>query len=318
MIHVKNPGMLTTVQDAGRFGCAHLGISPAGAADRMALRIANRLIGNDENAAALEMTLVGTTLEFEEACAVAIAGGECDCKLGESTVEMWTTVTVPAGGVLACGAMKRGARTYLAVGGGLEVAEILGSASTNLSGGFGGVEGRGVRKGDLLGARMATTARKAMKLKRGANERIYPTMDAMAIRLTNGVQQEWFDAEERGKLFAGEYRVSEESNRSGLRLKGAALGPREKKELLTEGVSLGAMQVPPDGQPIILFVDQQTTGGYPKIANVISADMHRIGQLRPRDEVRFSEVTIAEAVRLLREQEEWFQGIFVEAGRDER
>lgn len=305
-IHVKSQGMLSAVQDAGRYGYAHLGISPAGAADPIALRAANRLVSNHENTAALEMTLVGATLEFDAPCSVALAGAECDCKLAEECVPMWEALAIPAGGILTCGPVTRGARTYLAVRGGIDVPLVLGSASTDLQGCFGGFEGRALKRGDSLRIGKAK-ATKANKLMQGTKEKLYRQGP---LRVTRSTQQDWFDRETYEQFFASAYRVSEESNRSGLRLQGAALKPRKESQLLTEGVSLGAIQVPPDGQPILLFVDQQTTGGYPKLANVIVADMHRVGQLRPRDEVRFAEVTIAEAIQLLREQEAWLERSF--------
>jgi antagonist of KipI len=305
-IHVKEPGLLTTVQDLGRYGYAHLGISLGGAADRLAMRIANLLVGNTENAATLEMILTGATLEFDEASVVALTGGQCDCRIGGETAPMWQAVRVPARGVLACGGMKSGARLYLAAQGGLDVRPIMGSASTNLAAHFGGLEGRGLRKGDLLGVRRGPNS-SLRTLKRGAVEGLY---SREPIRVTRGAQQDWFGPEAFDKILCCPYTVSEESNRSGLRLKGEPISPRVRSQLLTEGVSLGAIQVPQDEQPIILFVDQQTTGGYPKIANVIAADMHRVGQLRPREQVRFAEVAIPEAIRLLREQEERLKQIF--------
>jgi antagonist of KipI len=195
---------------------------------------------------------------------------------------------------------------YLAVQGGLDVYPIMGSASTSLAGHFGGVEGRGLRKGDLLSVRKRSGSR-ARTLKPGAVEELYPRRP---VRVTRGAQHDWFGPEALDALLSSPYKVSEESNRSGLRLQGAPIPSRVRSQLLTEGVSLGAIQVPHNGQPVILFVDQQTTGGYPKIANVISADMHHVGQLRARELVRFAEVTIPEAVRLLREQEEWLKHIF--------
>jgi antagonist of KipI len=305
-IHIKEPGLLTTVQDIGRYEYSHMGIAPAGAADRVSLCIANLLVGNEENAAALEMTLLGAALEFDEACVVALTGAECDCKLGGEVVRMWEAVQVRPGAVLTCGGMKTGARLYLAVQGGLHVRLIMGSASTHLSGHFGGLEGRKLKKGDSLRMQRRPTSR-VRRLKPGVKERLYPRGP---IRVTKGPQREWFGPEAFEKLFSCAYMVSEESNRSGLRLKGEAVWPREQSQLVTEGIPLGAIQVPQDGQPIILFVDQQTTGGYPKIANVIAADMHRVGQLRPREQVRFAEVTIPEAIWLLREQEEWLRQIF--------
>jgi len=305
-IRVEDPGLLTTVQDLGRYGYSHLGISPCGAADSLAMRIANLLIGNEENAATLEMTLAGVTLEFDEESIVALTGGKCDCRINGHTSPMWQAMRVPARGILACGGVKTGARLYLAIQGGLDVPAIMGSASTNMAGHFGGFEGRGLRKGDLLGVRKAPNSR-LWALKPGAVDRLY---SREPIRVTRGAQHERFGIDAFDKLFSCPYTVSEQTNRSGLRLKGESISSRVRSQLLTEGVSLGAIQVPQDEQPIILFVDQQTTGGYPKIANVISADLHRVGQLRPRDELRFVEVTIPVAIRLLQEQEEWLKQIF--------
>jgi antagonist of KipI len=306
-IRVQDPGLLTTVQDLGRYGYSHIGISSGGAADSLAMRIANLIVGNAENAPTIEMTLAGATFEFDEASVIALAGGECDCRIEGETGPMWLATRVPARGVLACGAMKTGARLYLATQGGLDVQPVMGSASTNMAGHFGGVEGRGLRKGDLLGVRKGRPNSRVPTLKPGAVEGLY---SRGPLRVTRGAQHEWFGPEAFGKLFSCPYTVSEQSNRSGLRLKGDSISPRVRSQLLTEGVSLGAIQVPQDEQPIILFVDQQTTGGYPKIANVISADLYRVGQLRPREQVRFIEVAIPEAIHLLREQEEWLKQIF--------
>ena len=298
-LHVQDPGLLTTVQDLGRYGYSHLGISPGGAADSLAMRIANLLVGNPENAATLEMTLAGATLEFDEESIVALSGGECDCRINGDTAPMWQAMRVPAGGILTCGAMKTGARLYLGIQGGLDVQPIMDSASTNMAGHFGGFEGRGLRKGDLLGVRRGPNSRLPTP-KPGTVEALY---SREPLRVTRGAQHDWFGLEAFGKLLSCPYTVSEQSNRSGLRLKGEPISPRVRSQLLTEGVSLGAIQVPQDEQPIILFVDQQTTGGYPKIANVISADLHSLGQLRPRDEIRFEPVDWETARSILREQE---------------
>lgn len=297
---------MTTVQDLGRYGYSHLGISPGGAADSVAMRIANLLVGNAENAATLEMTLAGATFEFDEESIIALTGGECDCRINGDTAPMWQATRIPARGILACGAMKMGARLYLAIQGGLDARPIMGSTSTNMAGHFGGFEGRGLRKGDLLGVRKSQSLCTS-RLKPGVVDDLY---SRGPLRVTRGVQHDWFGPGAFGRLLSCPYAVSEQSNRSGLRLQGEPISPRVRSQLLTEGVSLGAIQVPQDEQPIILFVDQQTTGGYPKIANLISADLYRVGQLRPREQVRFIEVAIPEAIRLLREQEEWLKQIF--------
>ena len=305
-IRIAKPGFVTTVQDLGRYGYAHLGISPAGAADPLSFRIANLLVGNEENAPALETTLLGASLEFEENAIVAITGASCDCKAGADVIPANTAVEFPAGAVLNCGSMPTGARCYLAVQGGFDVPLIMGSASTHVGGRFLGFHGRRLQSGDVLQVRKRGPSR-VRSLRPGALE---PLQGQAPLRVTKGAQQEWFAPEAFEKLFSCAYIVSEQSDRTGLRLKGEVVRPREQSQLLTDGIPLGAIQVPQDGQPIILFVDQQTTGGYPKIANVIAADMHRVGQIRPCDEVRFVEVSIAEAVEALREHEQWLQEIF--------
>jgi antagonist of KipI len=305
-IQVAKPGFFTTVQDLGRYGYTHVGISPAGVADPMSFRIGNLLVGNNENAPALEMTLLGATLEFDERAIIAITGADCECKAGPDRLPPNAPVEVAAGTVLQCGSMMTGARCYLAIQGGFDVPSVMGSASTFVAARFGGFQGRRLQSGDTLQVRKDGSS-PVRSLRSGALE---SPQSRGLLRVTRGAHQDWFGPEAFATLFSNPYIVSEQSNRTGLRLKGETVRPREQAELLTDGIPLGAIQVPQDGQPIILFVDQQTTGGYPKIANVIAADMHRVGQLRPRDEVRFAEMTIPEAIEMLREQEQWLTEIF--------
>ena len=289
-IRVVRPGFQTSVQDLGRFGHAHQGVSASGAADALALRAANLLVGNAENAAALEMTLVGGAFEFESEAVVALTGSDFAAGL-----PLWTAVELKAGGVVRCGASQSGARCYLAVRGGIDAPKVLGSASTHL---LTGVGGRALRAGDVLPIGEAAVRRP----KRGSVAP--PQFSRDVLRVTAGPQAEWFGDE----LYQGCYTVQEESNRMGLRLRGPAI-PSPAGMMLTEGVSLGAIQVPPDGQPILLFVEHQTTGGYPKPAAVISADLTRVGQLRPRDTVRFELVTLDQALAWLQEQERWLYSL---------
>jgi biotin-dependent carboxylase-like uncharacterized protein len=290
-IRVVSPGMLTTVQDLGRFGWAQFGVSASGAADAFALRAGNLLVGNTENAAALEMTLLGGAFEFEAGAVVALTGSDFGAGL-----PLWSPVDVKAGQTVHCGPSLGGARGYLCVRGGIGVPKVMGSASTHV---VTGVGGRALRKGDRL-----PIGNEAVRKPRGAAKDVPPLPPGGALRVTDGPQAESFADE----LFRGLYIVSEESNRMGLRLRGPAIASHAG-HMLTEGVPLGAVQVPPDGQPIILFVEHQTTGGYPKPANVISADFRRLGQLRPRDRVRFERVTIEQALRLLLQQEQWLYGL---------
>src|SRR6516165_922666 len=190
-IRVTKPGFFTTVQDLGRYGYAHLGISPAGAADRLSLRIANLLVGNEENAPALEMTLLGATLEFEEGAVVAITGANCQCKIGQDRVPAKTATQLPAGTVLQCGSMPTGARAYLAIQGGLDVLLVMGSAATFVAARFGGFQGRRLQKGDVLPVRKHDTLR-ACKLRPGALDRLH---GHGPLRITEGAQQDCFSPE---------------------------------------------------------------------------------------------------------------------------
>jgi antagonist of KipI len=203
--------------------------------------------------------------------------------------------------------MRDGARTYLAVQDGFDVPLVMGSASTFVVGQFGGFHGRRLQSGDVLRLRRQKAAR-VRSLRLGALDRLRAPQ---ALRVAPGAQHDWFGPQALETLFSTAYRLTEQADRRGLRLQGAFLRDDRGADLLSEGVPLGAVQVPPDGQPIILFVDQQTTGGYPKIANVIAADRHRVGQLRPRDEVRFAEVSIAQAIEILAEQERWLKQLLL-------
>ena len=299
-IRVESPGLLTTVQDLGRDGFGPIGVSPSGAADPIALRLGNRLVMNTENAAALEMALVGGTFFFPGGAILALTGSNFGATLDGSPLDMWTSVAVQSAQTLRLGPTQSGSRCYLCVHGGIVVPPFLGSASTQLLSGLGGFEGRSLRKGDVLNIGPNTQSFRARAV---APQVLQQLSRRENLRVTPGPQADWFPESSLRAFYAQNYRISEQSNRMGVRLEGAAVSQHHDKHMITEGVSLGAIQVPPEGSPIILFVEQQTTGGYPKVANVISADLHRIGQLRPRDEIRFSEVTIERARSLLIEQE---------------
>lgn len=300
-IEVVRPGAFSTIQDLGRFGWAHLGISPAGAADPLSLRIANRLVGNEDNAAVIEMTLTGATLRFRSACTIALAGAG----IGTDSIPTFEPVEMRAGEELECEHLRDGARSYLAVAGGILVPQLLGSAATLFAAGCGGFKGRPLRRGDILetGADVGPVhAADASHAADTARLRALARRRAM-IRVSKRPHHHWFCADALAQFCAATYRVTTQSNRMGLRLEGEVVARSRTDELLTEGVSLGAIQIPPNGQPIVLFVDQQTTGGYPVLANVISADLHCVGQLLPGDAVRFKLVSIPEALQALREQE---------------
>ncbi len=300
VIQVQTPGLLTTVQDLGREGFGPIGVSPSGAADPISLRLGNHLVANAESAAGLEMTLLGGTFLFPEGAILALTGSDFGATLDDVTVDLSTSVEVRPGQTLRLGPTRSGARCYMCVQGGFIVTPFLGSASTHILSGLGGFEGRSLRTGDVLHIGSATRSFRKRTIAPQASEHLSLRK---VLRVTPGPQIDWFSESSLRSLCEGTYRVGEQSNRMGLRLEGAPVSQRSGKQMITEGVSLGAVQVPPGGSPIIVFVEQQTTGGYPKIANVISVDLHRVGQLRPRDEIRFEQVTLETARLLLIEQE---------------
>jgi antagonist of KipI len=301
VIQVQEPGLFTTVQDLGREGFGPLGVSASGAADAISLRLGNRLVGNAEGAAGLEMTLLGGTFLFPEGAVIALAGSDFGAMQDGKPVELWTAFESRPGQALRLGPTRSGARCYLCVWGGIEVKLFLGSASTHILSGLGGHDGRALRKGDVLNIGAASASARERRLTARALKELQPRK---VLRVTEGPQSDWFPESARRLFYESRYRVAEESNRMGIRLEGAIVPVPSGGEMISEGVSLGAIQVPEGGKPIILSVEQQTTGGYPKIANVISADFHSLGQLRPRDEIRFERVDWETARELLREQEE--------------
>jgi antagonist of KipI len=300
-IQVLAPGLLTTVQDLGREGFGPMGVSPSGAADAISLRIGNRLVSNAEGAAGLEMTLLGGTFMFPDGAVLALTGSDFGASLDDAPAVPWTTVEAKRGQTLRLGPTRSGARGYLCVRGGIEVTPFLGSASTHLLSGLGGHEGRALRHGDVLKIAEAKGPYRKRTLAAQALKNLSPRK---AFRVTPGPQSDWFPESAQEIFYASTYRVMEESNRMGLRLEGATVLEGSGGKMITEGVSIGAVQIPSGGLPIILFAEQQTTGGYAKIANVISADLSSLGQLRPRDEIRFERVGWERARALLVEQEE--------------
>jgi KipI family sensor histidine kinase inhibitor len=300
-IRVVEPGFQTTVQDPGRRGHAHIGVSASGAADALSLRIGNWLVGNVEGAPALELTLVGGQFFFASHVTIAIVGSDFGATIDGFAVPQWAAIDVPQGQALAYGPTRSGARCYLCVRGGFAVPPLLGSASTHLTTGLGGLEGRALRAGDVLG--VALFVGQPPPTRRFPRELAVPLLRRDVVRVTRGAQWEWFSEDAQAALLAAPYTVSEDCSRMGLRLRGGPLKAERQGVMLTEGVSLGSLQVPGDGQPILSFVEHQTTGGYPQIACVIAADLHRVGQLRARDQVRFEEVSLEEADDALRRQE---------------
>jgi antagonist of KipI len=300
-IQVQAPGLFTTVQDLGREGYGSMGVSRSGAADPISLRLGNRVVGNPEGAPALEMTLLGGAFLFPEGAVLALSGSDFGAMLDHVSVDPWISFEARPGQTLRLGPTRSGARSYLCVQGGIAVKPFLGSASTHSLSGLGGFEGRSLRKGDVLSIAGESQPYRRQTVAANILSRLSPRK---VLRCTPGPQSESFSKPSQHIFYNSAFLITEESNRMGLRLEGPSIPPSAGGDLITEGVSLGAVQVTAGGSAIILFVEQQTTGGYPKIANVISADLAGVGQLRPRDEIRFERVTFEAARSLLEEQEE--------------
>jgi antagonist of KipI len=305
-VRVLRPGLLTTVQDAGRDGYAALGIGASGAADSVALRLANALVGNARTEAALEWTLLGPRLQFDAATCVALVG-DTSASIDGVAVPAWRPLRIGRGSMLDCGNLRRGARGYLAVAGGLAVAPVLGSRSTDVNAGIGPLAGRALRAGDVLPLYdVEPVAVASFKPAKWSIDPL-PWFDFDTdepLRLLRGTHFADLDAPSRAALCDAEFHIAADSNRVGWRLLGPALKLAVPRELVSSGVAAGTLQLPPGGQAIVLGVEGPTTGGYPRLAHVIAVDLPRLAQRRPGDAVRFALVGLDHAHRLLHERED--------------
>lgn len=301
-IHVLKPGMLTTIQDRGRWGLQAQGVPVAGPMDPCSHRIANALVGNDAAAATLEVTLVGPELEFEAERVVAVAGAEFDLTVDGRSVPLNAAFVVAAGAQLRFGRRVRGARAYLAVAGGIAIPPTLGSRATHLISGMGGLDGRPLKAGDQLPLGESTRTGKALSAQRRSPVVSLPERDAR-VRVIAGPQQDYFAADALDVLQSAPYAISNTSDRMGFRLDGPRLRHARGADIISDATPLGVLQVPASGQPILLMADRQTSGGYPKIATVISADIGVAGQLGPGDTIAFSVCSLREALAALIAQE---------------
>jgi biotin-dependent carboxylase-like uncharacterized protein len=305
VIRVLEPGPQTTVQDAGRFGHGRYGIPPSGPVDRPAFVLANRLVGNDDGAAALELTVLGPRLRAERACALAVTGADAPVTVNDAPAAAWTTLSLAAGDVLKIGAARRGVRGYIAVAGGIAVAPAVGSRATYLRGRLGGVQGRALKRDDALPIGAAPAPRRYQ-----VPERARPAWDDDApIRVVLGPQDDRFTAEGVAAFLGGAYEVLPQSDRMGARLSGPRIAHARGHDIISDGIALGAVQVPGDGQPIVLLMDRQSTGGYTKIATVCSFDIRRVGQAKPGQRLRFTAIDVAEAQRLRQDAERALAGV---------
>lgn len=290
-MRVLRAGIFSTVQDRGRPAFRNAGVPLSGAMDPFALRVGNLLVGNDENAAGVEVTLGGAEFLFPRGAVVAVTGASYEGVRG------WKPLALDPGQSLRLGPCLRGARGYVAVRGGISVPLVLGSRSTYQRGGWGGHEGRRLQDGDLVPIEDAAAGHVPAIMAAWSLRPEYS--DAPVLRVVAGAQSEWFGA----ALTSREFRVDPRSDRMGLRLAGEALAARGARELASSGVVPGTIQVPTDGQPIVLGADAQTIGGYPQAGHVAAVDLPLVAQLRPGDRVRFRTITLAEAQWLALQRE---------------
>ncbi len=296
---VLDPGLLTTIQDLGRIGYLRFGIPPSGSMDREAFVLANRLVGNPDTAAGLECTLIGPRLEARRACLIAVAGAEMPVAVNDREVPRWTALPLKAGDTLRLGRARQGVRAYLAISGGIDVPPVLGSRSTYLRGQLGGLEGRQLRKGDFVPLGPSPRSLDAAEGRRVRSECIPSYSDEPEVRVVLGPQADRFTPEGIAAFVEGPYEVVPHSDRMGARLRGPRISHAQGHDIISDGIPLGGIQVVGDGQPIVLLVDRQSTGGYTKIATVCSFDIGRVGQVRPGQRLRFLSVSVAQAHALL-------------------
>ena len=289
-ITVLNPGLLTTVQDQGRVGYQQFGVSVSGVMDPRAATVANMLVGNDDKEAVLECTMMGPHLQFDKANCIAITGGDLMPTIDGKPIPNYTAVKVEAGQVLKFTMPKTGCRAFIAFAGGLDIPEVMGSRSTYMKAKIGGLEGRKLQKGDVIGFRAPTSELKNMNFRSMASE--FVPRKEYTIRVVLGPQDDYFTDAGIQTFLSQVYTVTAEFDRMGCRLEGEAIAHKDGGDIISDGIAFGAIQVPSSGKPIIMLGDRQTTGGYTKIANVISVDFRILAQLKQGDKVRFEQVSV--------------------------
>ncbi len=318
MIIIHKPGLLTTVQDLGRYGFQKYGVIVSGPMDAWAHRIANLLVGNDENDPTLELTLQGAAIEFHQDSLIAICGGNLSPEVNGRTVKLWRPVFVKKGAILRFGAPKSGCRAYLAVAGSFDIPLVMKSTSTYLRAEMGGFNGRALKADDQIPFRPLSKLSslifhsfKIAHLTGSMAEADWTIASDLLpnypknpdIRIMEGRQFHLFNSESQSLLYTEPFIVTPQSDRMGFRLKGPALSLGKPEEMITEAVCFGTIQVPSEGNPIVLLADRQTTGGYPKIAQIAACDFPLIAQTKPGDSIRFRRISYSEAQGLFLEKE---------------
>lgn len=306
MLEVIHPDPFTTIQDLGRVGFQRYGVSVTGAMDPQASALANLVVGNEPQDAVLEITLTGAKFQFHQPTKIAVTGADMLVQLDGVELKRGCAIPVSGGEILHFVSLRAGCRSYLAIQGGLDVPEVMGSRSTFLRAGIGGLEGRALRKGDKIPYASCGQDKQTL-----ADWHV-PTdlwWKKEKVRVLKGPEVNRFDAQQLDKFTSELYAISPQSDRMGYRLQGAILKSQDATELVSEPVTFGTIQVPFGGEPIVLMADRQTTGGYPRIGQVIQVDLPVLAQKKPGDRVRFEFVSLEEARKLATEFRQWQQDI---------
>lgn len=322
-ISVLNPGLQSTIQDLGRHGYQKYGVIVSGAMDTYSIRLANIVVGNTEKEGVLEITMIGPSLELEKGTLFSITGGNVSPTINGKKIPMGRPIYLKEACVLNFGACIAGCRSYLAMAGGFEVPEVMESKSTYLRAQFGGFNGRTLKKGDILNLGVKSVEAKKIieKLQQITSkgeftapswyigDSIAENSNSTFVRVFKDRQFNNISEESVNKFFNSEFNVDNKSDRMGYRLCGEKIELKESLEMISEEVSVGTIQIPPDGNPIILLADRQTTGGYPKLAHVASVDIQKIVQLKPNDKIKFKQITLKEAEKLYLEREKYINKV---------
>lgn len=304
---VKNGGPLTTVQDLGRFGYQKFGMPTAGVMDKFSYKIANLLVDNEEDEAVLEYTLKGPNLKFEEDAIISVTGAESLVKLNDKKIKMWKSHYIEKGSVLEISSTKKGLRGYIAFKSGFNLPEIMGSKSTYLRGNLGGYEGRKLKSGDVLEI-SEKVFRKNYNLK-SLDKKNRPDFSQKNIRVIMGPQDDFFSQKGISKFLKREFKVSSQADRMGYRLEGPKIEHKNGADIITDGIAEGSIQVSGNGKPIIMLADSQTTGGYTKIATVITIDIDIVSQKKPGDLIAFEKIDLKTAQKLIKKRKEIYESI---------
>ncbi|WP_231277433.1 biotin-dependent carboxyltransferase family protein, partial [Clostridium botulinum] len=323
-ITIKSPGLLTTVQDNGRYGFRKYGVIVSGAMDEVALRVGNLLVGNNEQDAAIEVTVMGPEVQINENTVISICGGNLSPKINNCFIPMWRPIYVKAGSILSFGKCIFGTRCYISFAGSINIDKIMGSKSTYLRAEIGGYNGRKLIKNDELildkPSYQSVKIMKSLSTQVNSNGFSYPKWSVSnsiipkynlnsKLRVIKGEEFNYFDDESKNAFLQEKFLITPQSDRMGYRIKGSKLKLKFPLEMISNAVALGTIQVPPDGNPIVLLADRQTTGGYPKIGEIITIDIPRIAQLKPGDNLSFEEISLVEAQKLYIKREKDIQAL---------